>query len=173
MFFEFLLIISTNRASISALSTLRSCLTLNIKDSSRNNCYITTFTDSPYLVNAFILWNFKKMMIHWVIWAPGFCNTLNSSLSVINRLRKLSKFFCKLLIFRCSIEKLLWSKLFKFCEDSSGVKYCQSLKLNALKKFSAASWLSLFSIFWKSKFLNTADSKSAFLALVFIWEPMS
>ena len=46
--------------------------------------------------------------------------TLNSNLSVINRLRRLSKFFCKLLIFRCSIEKLLLSKLFKLREDSSG-----------------------------------------------------
>ena len=33
MFFDFLLIISAHRASISALLALRSCLTLNVKDS--------------------------------------------------------------------------------------------------------------------------------------------
>ena len=36
IFFEFLLIISTHRASISALLTLKLCLTLNVKDSWRN-----------------------------------------------------------------------------------------------------------------------------------------
>ena len=45
---------------------------------------------------------------------------LNSNLSVMNRLKRFSKFFCKLLIFRCSIEKILLSKLFKLREDSSG-----------------------------------------------------
>ena len=53
--------------------------------------------------------------------------TLNSNLSVINRLKRLSKFFCTLLIFRFSIEKLLLPKWFKFREDSSGVKHCESL----------------------------------------------
>ena len=62
---------------------------------------------------------------------------LNWNLSVINRLcrlQRLPKFFCKLLIFKWSNEKLLLSKWFKFCEDSSGEKYCESLKLKVLKK---------------------------------------
>ena len=96
---------------------------------------------------------------------------MNSNLSVINRLKRLSKFFCKLLIFSCSIEKLLSSKLFKFREDSSGVKYCESLKLNALKKFSSGSWLSLFSIFSKSKVLNPTNSKCSFLAMDLFGNP--
>ena len=62
---------------------------------------------------------------------------LNWNLSVINRLcrlQRLPKFFCKLLIFKWSNEKLLLSKWFKFREDSSGEKYCESLKLKVLKK---------------------------------------
>ena len=60
--------------------------------------------------------------------------TLNSNLSDINRLKRLSRFFWKLLIFRCSIEKLLLSKWFKFREDSLEVKYCKHLKLKAFQK---------------------------------------
>ena len=67
---------------------------------------------------------------------------LNWNLSVINRLcrlQRLPKFFCKLLIFKWSNEKLLLSKWFKFREDSSGVKYCESLKLKVLKKVLTVS----------------------------------
>ena len=63
--------------------------------------------------------------------------SLNWNLSVINRLcrlQRLPKFFCTILIFKWSNEKLLLSKGFKFREDSSGEKYCESLKLKVLKK---------------------------------------
>ena len=115
-------------------------------------CYTTTFTGSPYLVNAFKLWKFKKIMIHWVIWEPGLRITLNSNLSFIN-------IFCKLLILRCSIEKILLLKLFKSREEFLEVKYCESLRLKTLKKFSSGYWLSLFNIFSKSKVLKATDSK--------------
>ena len=59
---------------------------------------------------------------------------MSSNLSDINRLKRLSRFFWKLLIFRCSIEKLLLSKWFKFREDSLEVKYCKHLKLKAFQK---------------------------------------
>ena len=103
-------------------------------------------------------------MAHWFICdhVSAIHITLNSSLSVINRLKKPSKFFCKLLIFGCRIEKLLLSKWFKFCEDSSGVKYCESLKLKVLNRFSSGPCLSLFSILLKSKVLEAIDSISAF-----------
>ena len=166
---------STHRASISALLTLRSCLMLNVKDLWRNTAipphvpvlltwWMLLFCGSSKRLRFVELSEHQVSVIHI---------TLNSNLSVIKRLRRLSKIFCKLLMFSCSIQKLLLSKLFKFREDFSGVKYCESLKLNALKKFLSGSWRSLFSIFSKSKVLNAADSKSAFLALGFIWEPMS
>ena len=145
---------------------------INVKDSWRNTAIPPPL---PVLLTWWMLLfcGSLKRLIHWVIWAPGFWIhiTLNSNLSLINRLKRLSKFFWKLLIFRCIIEKLLLSKLFKFLEDSSGVKYCKSLKSKALKKFSSGSWLSLFSIFWKSKVLKATDSKFVFLVLVFIWNP--
>ena len=127
-------------------------------------CHTTTFTGSPYRVNAFILWKFKilwfiDLSMHHV---SAIHITLNSSLSVINWLKKPSKFFCKLLIFGCRIEKLLLSKCFKFREDSSRVKYCESLKLKVLNRFSSGSCLSLFSILLKSKVLEAIDSISAF-----------
>ena len=174
MFLDFLLIISGYRASISELLTLKSFLMLNVKDSWRNTAIppplpvFLTWWMLLYCGSSKKLW-FIELSEHQV---SVIHITLNSTLSVINRLRRLLKFFCKLLMFRCSIEKLLLSKLFKFREDPSGAKYCESLKLNALKKFSSGSWLSLSSIFSKSNVLNAADSKSAFLVLVFIGEPM-
>ena len=113
--------------------------------------------------NAFTLCKFKRIMIELPEHQFSVIHiTLNSDSSVIDRLKRLSKFFCKLLIFRRSIEKLPLSKWFKFREDSSRVKYCESLKLKALKKFSFGSWLSLIAILSKSKVLKAIDSKSAF-----------
>ena len=48
-------------------------------------------------------------------------------------MERLSKFFCRLLIFRCSIKKLLLSKLFQFREDSSGVNIV-NIKIKSVKE---------------------------------------
>ena len=136
MFLDFLLIISTYRTSMLALLTLRSCLMLNVKDSWRNTAIppplpaLLTWWMFLYCGSLKRLW-FIELSEHQV---SVIHITLNSNLSVINRLRRLSKFFWKLLMFRCSIEKLLLSKLLKFREDFLGVKYYESLKSNALKK---------------------------------------
>ena len=131
--FWLFIIIFTYRASMSALLTLKSCLMINVKDSWRN-------TGIPPLLPFLLTWwvllycgNLKRL---WFIELPDhqvsvIHITLNSNLSDINRLKRLSRFFWKLLIFRCSIEKLLLSKCFKFREDSLEVKYCKHLKLKA------------------------------------------
>ena len=133
----FLLIISTHRASTLVLLTLRSCLMLNVKDSWR---YTAMLPPLPALLTWWIFFYCGSLNRLWFIelsehQVSVIYITLNSRLSVINRLKKLSQFFCKLLIFSCSIEKLLSSKLFKFREESLGVKYCEPLKLKALNKF--------------------------------------